>query len=219
MVYLMSAVFWTISSPELSTVLHFAPNLGEEKPYDIRIFSPKGEEYQRLQMVPSGQGASSVELNNILSELLPDRGIRHASIEVDGVEPGGVLLRLIGPSGHMLASPLKEINNKDPFFMPKTFPKSGNSYLAILNTAAEDKEVAVKLMIPGRAPELMFNLKARETRLMHLQTEFSDVVEMTRRNKIPGYIRIKAKGDQGVSAALLDQSILDSGVCFRMVAP
>gem|GEM_PF-5558110 len=215
----MRAVFWSLSTPELASVLHFAPSLGEERPYDIRIFSPKGEEYQHLQMLPSKQGASSIELNNILSELLPDRGIRHASVQIDGVELGAVSQRLIGPSGHMITSPLGTINNMNPFFMPKAFPKNMNSYLAVLNISNEEKDVAIRLMIPGRAPEISLSLKPRETRLMHLQTEFSDVIDMTRRNKIPGYLRIKAKGDDGISAALLDQSMLDSGVCFRMVAP
>lgn len=215
----MSAVFWSLSTPELATVLHFAPALAEERPYDIKIYSPKGEQYQHLQMVPSKQGASSVELNNILSELLPDRGIRHAAVHIDGVDLGAVTQRLIGPSGHTMTLPLKAINNMDPFFMPKAFPKNSNSYLALLNITDEEKEVSIKFMIPGRAPELSVSLSPRETRLMHLQTEFSDVIEMTRRNKIPGYLRIKAKGDEGISATLLDQFMLDSGVSFRMVAP
>jgi hypothetical protein len=73
--------------------------------------------------------------------------------------------------------------------------------------------------LPGRAPESLLRLDPNSTKVLHLQTEFSEVIDLARKNRIPAYIRVRAKGEGKIAVASLDQTISDNGVSFKMVTP
>jgi hypothetical protein len=215
----MSVAFWTLSTPELTTALHFAPNIGQEEPYLIKMYSPKGELYRHLELVAPGPVGLTVELDHLMSELLPDNGIRHARVSVDGVAPGSVMMRVLSKSNHSIVSPLKEVSNSEPYFLPKNFLKSQQNLLSVMNLEGSASEIVVKVVLPGRAPEALLRLDPNSTKVIHLQTEFAEVIDLARKNRIPAYIRVRAKGEGPIAVASLDQTLSDNGVSFKMVTP
>lgn len=216
----MGALFWTCSTAEVSTALQLAPSfVPDTGGYTIRIFTPRGEEYRRLEMeVPFPKGAT-IEVNTLLSEILPDAGIRHAQVEIEGGSPGGVGLRTITSTGHFVSPPLRRVSNSEPIFFPKTFSRHQTSILALLNGSDTAVEVVARVVAPGRAPEAVVTLAPRATKLIHLQSEFNDLADMAKKQRVPTYVRVRAKGENIVSAVLLEQYQHDSGTSYRMVTP
>jgi hypothetical protein len=215
----MSVAFWALSTSEITTALHFAPNAGQECPYVVNMYSARGELYRQLELVAPGPMGLTVELDNLMSELLPDSGVRHARVSIEGVAPGAVMMRVLSKNSHSIVSPLKVVSNTEPYFLPKNFLKSQQNLLSVMNLEGSDTEVVVKVVLPGRAPESLLRLDPNSTKVLHLQTEFSEVIDLARKNRIPAYIRVRAKGEGKIAVASLDQTISDNGVSFKMVTP
>lgn len=216
----MGALFWTCSTAEVSSALQLAPPLNAEAGgYVIRVFSPKGEEYRRLEMEVSSPRGATIEFNTLLAEILPDSGIRHAQIEIEGGSVGGQGLRVITNAGHFISPPLRKVSSNDPVFFPKTFSRHQTSILAVVNGSDTSVEAIVRVVAPGRAPESVITLPPRASKLLHLQTEFSDLADISKKQRVPTYVRVRAKGENLVSAVLLEQYQHDSGTSYRMVTP
>jgi hypothetical protein len=153
----MDVSFWAVATPEISSVLHFAPRRAAPLPYAISIRAPAGNEFKKLEVSVPGEASLHLELNNILSELLPDNGIRHAQVIVQGVEPGEISMRLITESGHQMAQSMVAVSSSNPFFAPKSFLKGQTSLVAISAPLQTPVEAVLRLMAPGRAPEILVN--------------------------------------------------------------
>ncbi len=213
----MDVSFWAVATPEISSVLHFAPRRESSEPYHLSIRTPIGSEFKSLEISVPGEAALHLELNNILAEILPDNGIRHAQIVVGAVEPGEVSMRLISDSGHQIVQPMSSVNSNSPFFAPKSFMKGQTSLVAVSAPVATPVEAVLRLMAPGRAPEVVVPLNPAQTKIVNLQTDFVDVVDLARKNKVPAYLRVRARGDETISVAMLDQFPTDVGSVFQMV--
>lgn len=215
----MSVAFWALSTSELTTALHLAPNTEQDAAYLINMYTPKGELYRHLEVGAPGPTGLTLELDNLMSEILPDNGIRHSRISIDNCAPGSALMRVISKNGHSIVSPLKEVSSVEPYFLPKNFLKSQQNLLSVMNLEDITAEVVVKVVLPGRAPESLLRLDPNSTKLLHLQTEFAEVIDLARKNRIPAYIRVRSKGEGRIAVASFDQTLSDTGVSFKMVTP
>ncbi len=213
----MGVSFWAISIPEISSVLHFAPRCESSEPYLLKVISPNGGVFQKVEVGVSGISGLSLELNNILAEMLPDNGIRHARVAVEGADPGEVCMRIVSPYGHQMLPPMSTVSSISPFFAPKTFLKNQVSLLALIAPENSSVEAVVRLIVPGRAPEVVVSLNPGQTRLVHLQTEFGEVIDLARKNKVPAYLRVRARGDEPMLVSMFDQSPTDFGPIFQVV--
>ena len=214
----MSQFFWIASTTDLSMALHVAPSVeGVASSYEINVYAPRGEHLRHYSLEVPYPAGCTLELDSVLTELLPENGIKHALLSVRGGLPGSVCLRMLTKSGHIIVPPAPVVTTSQPTFFPKTFSRQQSSYLSLMNCSSDEIEVTVRIVAHNRAPESVVNIGANETKLIHLETEFADLTDLSKKQRLPAYVRARTKSEGALAAVMLDQIFQDNGVVYRMV--
>lgn len=210
--------FWGVCGADIASTLHMTSNFdGGQSSFGINIFTPQGELFTELEVSTSEHNACSIDLGNLMAEILPESGLRHGLLAVNADRGASVVLRLSGPHTTIVSEDVKRVSIADPVFFPKVFSRSINSYLALVNTTEEPVDVIVRLVALNRAPEKIYQVDPFSTKLVCVEVDFEEINQLSFKQKISSYIRVRCKSDSALAVSFFEHYILESGSRYTMI--
>ncbi|MDZ4786617.1 MAG: hypothetical protein SGJ02_11135 [bacterium] len=211
-----TSYFWGVDSSQVTTVIMLSPTARGEQ-YSISSYTPSGEKYKELTLVVSDSTGASLELQNILREILPESGLRHASFKVDYPDSGYVTSRLNCTNNSTIAGELRQVSTSQPAFYPKTFSRGVRSYLVLVNVSEQPIEAIVRVVAQNRAPEKNYEIAANATLLINLEVDFDEIADMSFKQRVPAYVRARCKLENAMCVGFFEQILDDNISVFSIV--
>jgi len=214
--------YWGPCGGDLSSTLHLSGNedgikQGSAAEYLLKLYSPKGELFKELSIGIDPGKALSVELDNLIGELLPDLGFRHSLMSLTMPDSCAVGVRLKSAFNTFFAGPLRKVSTLEPAFFPKLFSRSISSYLILSNPTENPIEAIVRLIAPNRAPENNYELKPYTTKLISVEAEFDEITDLSMKQRISSYVRTRCKTENALAVGMFEQYATENGCNYIMV--
>ncbi len=191
---------FTSSSICLTSALSLHSARGPGLEACLSFYDADGVQFnQTMLKVEEEEQATFLELEPFLEGCKLDAGIQHCHIKVESQEPHVASIRLFDQRRSFLLTPGARIEHGRSDFMPLRLSLEHFSILALVNSGEKELEIRSKLLLGKRSPELAIKLNALSSKVISIDTEFSEFVEALDGVQY-AYLRLGLLGEGGGKA-------------------
>ncbi len=202
-----TAFLSTFASVEKSESLSSADEPPSANAYSVlRFFDADGFLANEVTIEVSAGRVSVIELDPLLGACKFESGMRHAHLEVSSPEGVRNLCRIFSREGASIVPGLTEISGARRVFFPLMFASGLQSFMPLVNFGEEEVTVRGRLFCGNRSPEIVWVIPPRASRLINLNGEFEEYVDLSGDQRVQAYLRLGLKGEYSVGAQLVERT-------------
>ncbi len=196
--------FWVASYPFFNASLFVVPRGNTRPQISFSAFDADGACINEGEIIFDGQGIGVVNLENLLAQAKLESGLRHAHIEVYDSLNSRILCRLDSVSCTTFLGETLQVTEEKSHFFPITFSPNKKSFIAAVNFSNESSRLRCRLFSGTRAPDSVIELPPRGSRLISVESHFSEYISVEEGKTAQGYVRLGARGESVIGVQFME---------------
>ncbi len=199
--------FWVASSSFFTSAVFIAPPYETDCDTTLSLYDCDGALFKELKATFPKARVGAIELDQLLNECKLESGFKHAQLKLSSTAGTTHRLRMFNNESASTYQPATIVYDGDAEFYPLNLGKGLSNYLALTNPGDGEIGVKIRLFIGKRTPDIQCQLAAHASRIVHLETEFSEFIDnVVAAGEVRAYIRIVTRAADGVGLTLLERT-------------
>ncbi|MGI6524760.1 MAG: hypothetical protein ACOX2O_05625 [Bdellovibrionota bacterium] len=190
------SAFWISTYPFFETTLYVLPcgeSRGEVAQTFLTFFDPDGGVINKVKLqLPVGE-IKKVDLNMLLGSCKIESGLRHAVMLVRSPLGTKHLCRISNGRNSSVCGELQIFSDERTAFLPLSFSEKMTSLIPIVNFSENEVKVRCGLFFGEKNHKLEVTIPAQGTRLISVDAELFEVLELGDDEKKMAYLRVSTR--------------------------
>lgn len=204
--------FWISSYPFFTTTLFVLPPPVWHHPSGTRsgtaltLFDADGGVVNevRLQFAPGEVGC--LDLDPLLGACKLESGMKHGTLLLCSPAGTAHYCRLSQEDKMSVLGELVPLQCDRAIFLPVSFGEHASSLLVLANfSSGEEAKIKCRLFLGSKNPEIELSVPPNGSRVINLEVEFADFIDVAEGEKRRAYLRIVTRSDLSLGAQLVEK--------------